>query len=720
MKRSTAKKRASKKRLSSQGRKAGNGWTALTWDDLERWAGDRSVSRGRAYQRGGRVHDLAVADDGRLLATVMGGDRYIVSVGLAAGKRGERLDSRCTCPVGASGCKHAVAVVAEYLQAMADETQVPTADPQDQRWAKLDGSDDQYEAEDIDDEGVFDDAEEDEFDERAKPGRRSGKSKRDPARRTRAQWEEKIAEHIRAKDRQELADLVCSLVGRFPELREEFRERIALSEGDVDRLVAQARREMKERTSEIGWQHHWDHEGFTPDYSRLKHRLERLVELGQADAVVKLGREFIEAAMRQIEQSDDEGETGMAVADCMSVVFEAVGESSLAAPQKLLFAIDACLRDDYDVLHDAAAKVLDASWRKEDWSAVVEELTRRLSRSSQLEGESEGDSWSRKYRRDCVSGWLSFALEKAGRDEELLSLYEAEARTTGSYERLVDYLIGERKYEDAERWAREGIEKTCEKLPGIASHLATSLRGVAQRRKQWDVVAAHEALNFFEQPSATGFNELLVQARKAKCEESVRAAALKFLETGASPIQRTEMRKGARSLRIDPAWTLPVPDYLIPLAVRGKVRAGVPRPHYVVLLEMAIADKKPDDVLRWFDKMPAQERRVVGGWGWGDATYADQVAAAVAQSHPERALKIYRSSLDAQLPHADPSAYSAAAEYLKKMRPIMQSLGCGDEWMTLLSEIRAKYGNRPRFMETLDKLEGRTVVESQRARRGRR
>src|SRR5437762_14337334 len=26
-------------------------WAALTWEDLERWAGDRSVARGRAYQR---------------------------------------------------------------------------------------------------------------------------------------------------------------------------------------------------------------------------------------------------------------------------------------------------------------------------------------------------------------------------------------------------------------------------------------------------------------------------------------------------------------------------------------------------------------------------------------------------------------------------------------------------------------------------------------------
>ncbi|MBN1589344.1 MAG: SWIM zinc finger family protein [Pirellulales bacterium] len=116
-------------------------WVSLTWDDVDRWAGSRSVTRGRTYQRQGRVKDLVVTDDGRLLATVSGGDRYTVSVWREPGK-GKRstIESTCTCPVGYSGCKHAVAVVAAYLQALADEEAVPTADPVDRRWANLERS----------------------------------------------------------------------------------------------------------------------------------------------------------------------------------------------------------------------------------------------------------------------------------------------------------------------------------------------------------------------------------------------------------------------------------------------------------------------------------------------------------------------------------------------------------------------------------------------------
>ena len=141
------------------------GWAVLTWDDLDRWAGSRSVSRGRSYQNQGRVKDLAISADDRLLATVQGGDRYVVSVWLNAGKkRHDKIESHCTCPVGYN-CKHAVATVAAYLQALTEGATVPTADPDDPRWRKLSDADAEFE-EDLDD---WDDDDDQEDDEEAEP-----------------------------------------------------------------------------------------------------------------------------------------------------------------------------------------------------------------------------------------------------------------------------------------------------------------------------------------------------------------------------------------------------------------------------------------------------------------------------------------------------------------------------------------------------------------------
>ncbi len=300
------------------------------------------MSRGRTYQRQRRVHDLAISDDGRLLAAVLGGDCYSVSVWWEPGRDGANaICSRCTCPVGANGCKHAVAVVSAYLKLLAQETPIPAADPDDSRWVSLASNDRETGVDEIGDKSP----------EENLAGLRDQLSSRNAA-------DEKIRRYIDAKNREELAEMVLSLTKRFPDLREEFREQIALRQGDVERLVAQVRQEVRRVTSEAGWRNKWTGEGHTPDYSRVKHRLERMVELGHPDAVPQLGQEIIARGMEQIGQSDDEGETASEFAKLLPVVFKAAAESSLSPTRKLLFAIDALLQDEYGLMEGDDAELL--------------------------------------------------------------------------------------------------------------------------------------------------------------------------------------------------------------------------------------------------------------------------------------------------------------------------------------------------------------------------
>jgi uncharacterized Zn finger protein len=194
-----------------------------------------------------------------------------------------------------------------------------------------------------------------------------------------------------------LADLVWSLTRRFPEIYQEFRERVALQEGDVDRQLEETREEIRRVTSEPAWRNHWDDEGHTPDFSRIRHRFERLLELGHADEVVSLGREFIEQGLQQVSGSHDQGETATAFAECLHVVFQAVTRSSLSDPEKLLFAIDTTLASDHDVTGDASVAILNATWKPEDWSKVADTLAGRL-KTAPTGREADGESFSRNYR----------------------------------------------------------------------------------------------------------------------------------------------------------------------------------------------------------------------------------------------------------------------------------------------------------------------------------
>lgn len=312
--------RAATARVSAHTESRQTKWESLTWDDVANWAGSRSVTRGRAYQRGGRVRDLGISAEGKLLATVAGGHRYATGVWWEA----DALRSCCTCPVGWNGCKHAVAVVATYLEMLAKRAAIPIADAEDGRWEELESGVPEEAYEDLED---GDDSEDDEG---LQPvyQRRTGKG--------RAADDEKIRKHINAKSREELAELVWSLARRFPDLREEFRERIALGEGDADRLISEARKELRKATSEPGWRNYWKGEGYTPDFSRLARYLDRMVELGHADAVVKLSREIMSRGMEMIGQSNDEGETATAFAECLSPLPGGEGVEPDAHPETAL------------------------------------------------------------------------------------------------------------------------------------------------------------------------------------------------------------------------------------------------------------------------------------------------------------------------------------------------------------------------------------------------
>src|SRR5262249_4364655 len=147
----------------------------------------------------------------------------------------------------------------------------------------------------------------------------------------------------------ELVGLLLRLAESNPEIRDELSERSAVASGKTGDLLRQTRKEIARVTRERADYDAWHGGGPLPDDSGIKRRLEQLVELGQADAVLELGRELFEEGKQQVEEGHDEGETASELTDCLGVVFRAVLRSSRAGSEKLLYAIDLCLEDDYDL-----------------------------------------------------------------------------------------------------------------------------------------------------------------------------------------------------------------------------------------------------------------------------------------------------------------------------------------------------------------------------------
>ncbi len=716
MSRSANEKQPSEKRRGSQ-----PDWAALTWDDVREWAGAKGLGKGRSYK--GNVSRLQVTEDGRLLAWVQGTRRYATTVEL---KGNGKLGSACSCPVGWDACKHAVAVVLSYLEALQAGTEVTRTDDDDPRWAVLSraeeaedefddeddfGADDADECSDEADHSDEDDFSDDRTNSASRRARRAITSRVETGAEAHLKRLEKqvtrmgvkrgkqdaaLREFLLAKSQEQLVELLMSVARNDGPFRETLLEQQAVQGGDVAKLVQQARREIQHVTAQQVEYDSWRGGGSLPDYASVQRRLATLLANGHADAVVELGREFLRQGIAQIEEAHDEGGSAGELAESLIVVFDAVVQSSLTAPQKLLFAIDAGLEEDYSVTELGTERVFQAKWSAADWSVVADELARRLKATPKPKLDQA--DW-KSYQREQLSQWLITALENAERASEILSVLESEARANGSYERLVKHLLDADRREDARRWAMEGLAKTPAELAGIIRTLKSFLCKLAALDRDWPTVAAFRAEEFFERPDVESFDGLLTAAKKAKCREPVESAARAFLETGKRP-QTSSGKKGATA-----GWPLPPLDLPELQRTRPQPRYAIAadRTHWNVLLDLAIKAKQPEQAWQWFERL-----REKNGYGWGNR--ADDVARIVADKYPERALAIWNHQADSQIALTSPSAYEVAVKHLRKVRDLLMKLNRTAEWTEQVARLRETQRRKRRFIEALDSLDGRTIV----------
>ena len=623
---------------------------------VEEWAGSVIYKRGADYHRSGRVEKPAITADGALIAWVSGSEKYATLVELEGGA----LRSLCTCPYdGLPPCKHAVALLLAYLEAQEKNRPIPAAKPSDERIAIIDNL------------LLMDDRDDWEEDEAERPARASGghgKNRND---------NKEISRFLAGLGQEALIELIREWSGRFPEMADDLAHRIRLAKGDTGALTAAIRHEILETTAQDAWYDHWQNEGELPDYSRLKRRLGDLLNTGAADDVVQLGTLLLERGGRQVETSNDEGETASEIADCMEVVFQALSRTTMPEKDRMLWAIDADLKDSYDLCEGA-----ERFWRQphaaSDWSIVADHLLKRLQYLKPPAGK--GD-FSTNYDRDRLTNWIIRALENAGRNGEIIPLCEAEAEKTESYTRLVQRLLDEGRVEDAERWCRLGIRALKADHSGITRWLRTTLREISEKRGDWLVAAAFRAEDFLDCPSREAFEALEKASRQAKVHPQVRSAALDYLETGRLPT-------GNEGWPLQETGTAEKP-----------IRPGRYRqfPLVSTLIDIAIAEKKPAEALRWYDFQKASKPR--------DHIYdEDRLADAIAKHDPERAAILWKELAEAQIALTKPTAYREAMTYLRKMQKVLDGKDEAVRFNGYIRELRGIHIRKKRLIEMLNEL----------------
>jgi len=634
----------------------------LTWNDIQDWAGDTIASRGRSYQHSHRVQELARTRGGRIVAWVKGTESYATLIDIEDGE----LTAVCTCPYSDGVCKHAVAVLLEYGDRLKQNITVDTVCDGDQRLAML---------EDVSAEAWGGDNEDTDSDDSERV-ESHGESNT-------------LRAYLEKQSKAELVRLIEGMSRRYPAVHDALRDRHHLLKGDAATLVKAVRKEIDKLGAgpEPSWRGDWD--SVDPDYSRIRDRLEMLLEKGYADEVVEIGKRLLEAGNRQVEMVDDEGESVQEIASCLDIVFKALSASGLSPAERMLWVVDAELQDQYELCSGAVA-FWEQTHAVADWNTLAEKLLRRLNKSCVTSG---GDSDSGDYQRDRVTDWIILSLEHAGRRDEIVPLCEQEAERTKSYIRLANYLVEENRREEAEEWIRRGIKATLASLPGIASRLHDILCQMREKEGDWAGVTALRADDYLSGPSLDSFKRLQKSAEQAGVWSTVRPAAMHFLKTGELPDDSNEK---ATPDGIIPPWPLPDTGFM-----KTANRASDGFPLTGTLIDIAIAEKRPDEVIRWYDLSAANK-----SWRYRTWLQEDCVAQAISEAYPERAVGIWKRLAEDCIARTQPKAYEQAADYLLCMRDTLHRIGKEDEWRTHLTGLRHMNARKRRLMGILDTVDG--------------
>jgi len=624
--------------------------------DLRDWAGDTILQRGRRYVT--QVAELARTSQGELAALVVGQGLYTTVVFF---DDNDMLGGWCSCPCEFVPCKHAVAVILAAAERVRQGEDIPSLQMTHELWALL------PEGLSAEGDAHFPD-----------PDDPCGSLAELPP------GAGNIRQILAGKSRDDLLALLVELAGAYPEVARRIRETAALETGEVDGIVRSLHWEILEITSPMAWYNPWTREGYLPDYSHVCEQLAALLAKGHADAVMGLGEVIWKRGLDQVAGSQDEGETAIMLADCMALVLPALPQSSRTPPQQLQWLIERIMEDDFDLLVSGDTLLDSEAYTPAHWQVVATWLEKQLAATP----VSLNDEYTLNLARSRIVRWLMEAHRRAGWQERIIPLLEQEVHHCGMYTDLVDALLAAGQRAKARQWCIEGMERTRRSWPGIIRSLRERLKKIASRAKKPDLVAAYVAEEYFDYPSRKTYQALQKATEKIGCWPAVRAGVLQFLETGRLPVSSPPGKESE-------GWPLP-PTEVAPAdgPARNFSRSF---PWFDQLIDLALLEKRLDDVVSLYEAYRKQSP-------WLRET-DEAVAAAVADSHPDVSLGIWRAMAEDLIATVKAKAYDEAAVYLKQMRRLYTRLDRTAEWRAFMAELRLKHKAKRRLMSVLDKLE---------------
>ncbi|MBN1982281.1 MAG: SWIM zinc finger domain-containing protein [Chitinivibrionales bacterium] len=678
-------------------------FASLKTTDLKRLFGDTIYSRGHTYQANGQVEELRRTNEGGLVAWVEGTATYATTVTISK----KKVVSNCTCPYGL-GCKHAVAVILEFQAQTKAKKTIPLVSATDQRleeikkdfwseeWAEEFDDDDGF-FEDDDGDGEDNDEDEERKDSADIDNRNDRRTSKKPSivamvKSRKVSQRRELRDALLEKSKEELVALLESAIAADPKFEEELRHQCVVSGKDERKIRTVILSEIERLRCGPQWDddRYGDHSGM--DVSRLNEGLTALLKQGHADAVVSMGDELLATLTNVVEHSHNDSVCDDA-AEVMTIVVRALQDSSLSTVDKMEKAAFFNLHDRFNLYSDGLKPFWKKKFSKGDWSVFADRLFAHLNDRKKDTGTR---GFSVKYRSDLLTDMAVNALSKSGRSDEIAPLCIRMAEATENYERIAEVLIGRGDAAGAQEWLRKGIVATAKHQSVVAQKLRCELIETCRSTRDWATAAALCADQFFEEPSLRTYTDLSMVCVKAGVWDRVKPVVIRFLETG----HRPEPASGGAAAKQAKAW--PLAPSGLPLL---REKRGPAEPSFDVLAQIAMAEKNIVEVVKYFDCFCERIKTSRTQYGYQSNQLEEEVATAIAATHPDRAVKIWKDFIESFFTQGSQKIYEKAIVYLKRIKSILEKAGRGGEWKSYVEELKAANSRKRSVVAVLVKLE---------------
>lgn len=359
----------------------------------------------------------------------------------------------------------------------------------------------------------------------------------------------------------------------------------------------------------------------------------------------------------------------------MDVAARAVLTSALDPVEKVKWMESIRAKDDYCVLDYMEVETVEAMRTdKKGWSKIADYYLDKVKKAS-VAGEIG-------YRGSIHE--IAVALERAGREEEAISLMTAKPEDERYQKELVDMLLRLGRRKDAETVCWQKLAAMSADDPH-RHHFLDRLKAMSSEDGDGMTLAVCNLVNFIAYPSVESYKALKESSERVNVWKQVRGGVLRYLETGSMP----EKGRG---------WPLP------PMPTRLPDGGSSAFPKNEILCELAMVEKRAKDALSWYKKTVASKDHWAGWHSYGGGLEW-KVADAICVEYPEEAIAIWQELVRVNLKSVGDGHYTAICNALRKMRPLMKNLGRLAQWQGIIAEIQAGYKRRINLMRMLRNLE---------------